>query len=243
MRVTRPEGATPGSPQLRLIRGGGDSDRPRPSSDESRRARAADSASSPTTGPGWRRWLAPATGALAAAAAVAVIVSAAEAPPADSAGGGTADARHSAERDDDPAAQPTTRRKGGVQVGFFVEHNGQVRRGGDGETVHPGDALQFTYSAQRDGYLAIISRDGAGTGSIYHADGDRAAPVSVGYDVTLPHSVVLDDVLGAETLYLVSCAGPASIEPVRAAAQAGPAVPEAPPSCIIDVLTIDKRGR
>jgi predicted anti-sigma-YlaC factor YlaD len=37
-----------------------------------------------------------------------------------------------------------TRLKGGPRLGFFVKHGTAIRSGGPGETIEPGDGLQFT---------------------------------------------------------------------------------------------------
>ena len=142
-----------------------------------------------------------------------------------------------------PIVDENTRIKGGqARVVFYVARDGQVRLGGPHEVVHPGDSLQFVYTAGESGYLAILSRDGAGAGSIYFSDRDRAAAIEPGDGVRLPHSVTLDSTLGPETIYVLSCDHPAVLEPLRSAlAGDGERAIDAPAGCSISTLHIDKR--
>jgi hypothetical protein len=107
------------------------------------------------------------------------------------------------------------RLKGGATLGYHVKHDGIVREGTAGEALAPGDAVQFSYSANRSGHLAVFSVDGAKRASTYWPRGERATPVTLGRDVSLPESIVLDDVLGPETIYALLCAEPVLVEPIR----------------------------
>ena len=98
---------------------------------------------------------------------------------------------------------------------MFVDHDGQTRPGGPGEIVHPGDVLSFASTSTEAGFLAILSRDGASTGSVYVAEGGRAIAVEPGSAARLPQAVKLDDVLGPETLFVVGCDHPVAVEPLR----------------------------
>lgn len=132
---------------------------------------------------------------------------------------------------------PDTRTKGKPAIGFYVKHGDAVRKGGPGDVVFPGDALDFAASCDRPAYLAILSRDGAGTVSVYYPDGPNAAPVAAGHDQLLPLSVVLDGVLGHEQLYGAFCDRPIAVEPLAAAVR-GAAWPA---GCVVDTLAIEKR--
>lgn len=133
------------------------------------------------------------------------------------------------------------RTKGAIAVALHVEHDGRARPAADGARVHPGDILHFSYTASRPGHLAIVSRDGAGTGSIYLSDGDRAAAITPGSEVAAPTSVVLDDVLGGETLYFLMCHEAIALEPVRRGLEQSAADPVVP-GCVIQSMTIEKRA-
>src|SRR6185295_14637782 len=88
---------------------------------------------------------------------------------------------------------------------FFVQHQGRVRAGADGEIVAPGDALRFVYSAGRPLYLAIAGVDAAGRIDLYHASKAREP---AGSEVALPSAVQLDDRLGEERFHALFCDEP-----------------------------------
>ena len=113
-------------------------------------------------------------------------------------------------------------------------------RAGAGDVVHPGDQLQLTYSSEERGFIAVLSRAGAGAASVYFPAGARAAwPAPPGRDQRLPASTVLDRALGRETIYALHCAEPIAIEPVRRRLAAGAAA--FPPSCTVEEIPLDKR--
>jgi hypothetical protein len=133
---------------------------------------------------------------------------------------------------------PATQIKGKPSIGFFVKHRGVVRRGGPGEVVAPGDALNFTASVDHPSYLAILSRDGAQAMTAYYPAGAIAAPLPAGRDQVLPLAVVLDGVLGLERLHGVFCDWPAGVAQLVDAVSHELALPG---GCVADLLTIDKR--
>jgi hypothetical protein len=139
----------------------------------------------------------------------------------------------------DSAGPGSERVKGSAHIAVFVVRNGVARAAAPGEIVHPGDALQITYTAAAPGHLAILSRDGAGVGSIYFDDAGRAAAIAPGQDVSLPHSIVLDDTLGRETLYALFCARAVELEPLRQSLERAPLTP--PEGCRAEALALEKR--
>ncbi|MDI3287506.1 DUF4384 domain-containing protein [Polyangium sp. 15x6] len=142
---------------------------------------------------------------------------------------------------DDPE-EPGTRIKGRPRVGFYVKHGAAVTPGAAGESVYPGDTLQFTYTMQRDdAYFALISVDGARKASVYYPSAPRAVRITRGNDVPLDQSTVLDDVLGAETTYALFCADPIELEPLRVAFEAAPDSPPIPAGCEVDRVSFVKR--
>jgi hypothetical protein len=132
-----------------------------------------------------------------------------------------------------------TRVKGSARLGFYVKRGDAVFRGGQGESLKPGDALEFSYSAPSAGYLAVLSVDGGGHASIYFPTGARAEAVKPGPQL-LPLSTTLDAVLGRETLYALWCDAPAELEPIRRSVESAPAAPAAP-GCSVETLQVDKR--
>ncbi|KYG02418.1 hypothetical protein BE21_05215, partial [Sorangium cellulosum] len=175
------------------------------------------------------------TAALGAAAVLAVALNVGVQPPDDP-------------RGDDRAARPPpaeqgARIKGGSgRIGFYVARGDALAPGGPGEVVHPNDRLQFTYSTVDAGFFALLSVDGARKASVYFPAGDVAAPIEPGEQVPLPSSVVLDETLGAETVYGLFCESPVALEPLRAALEAAPERPPAPEGCRVDRVSLDKRA-
>lgn len=146
----------------------------------------------------------------------------------------------------DPGAQASgavtgsERVKGSARITVFVVRNGVARAAAPGEVVHPGDTLQITYTAAEPAHLAVLSRDGAGVASIYFDHLGRAAAITPGRDVPLPHSIVLDHVLGRETLYALFCARAVELAPARRSLEAGALA--APAGCRMEELVIEKRA-
>src|SRR2546422_342701 len=81
----------------------------------------------------------------------------------------------------------------GFALAMYVEHGGEVQRAGPGETVAAGDAVRFAVTAPQPAYLAVLSIDPLGKGSIYFPSGARAERVQAGVDVALPLGTRLDD--------------------------------------------------
>ena len=134
-----------------------------------------------------------------------------------------------------------TRLKGSAHLSLFVSHGGQVRPAGPGDIVAPGDQLQLTYTAARATYLAVLSVDGARQASVYFPDdAPRAWRAEPGADVPLPRSTILDEVLGRETLYLLTCDKAVELAPLLATLAAGRA-PSAH-GCSIETVELEKRA-
>jgi len=117
----------------------------------------------------------------------------------------------------------TTRTKGHPVLGFFVEHDGVVRRGSTGEHVRPGDRIEMFTTAHEPAWLAVTSTDGAGLHSNYVTP--RA--IAAGVEQVVPQSITLDDTVGAEVIEGVFC--DAEFE-----------VPTPPADCVRDRFTIFK---
>lgn len=96
------------------------------------------------------------------------------------------------------------RTKGHAHLGFFVSHDGSVRRGAPGERVVPGDRIELATSSREPGWLTVTSVDGAGVHSVYVPTRAFAA----GSDQVLPFAIELDDALGLETVTATFCPMP-----------------------------------
>jgi hypothetical protein len=131
----------------------------------------------------------------------------------------------------EPQEQQTTqavevgRSKGNASIGYYIKRNSQVTRGMDGARLHPYDAIRFTYSSSKPKHLVIVSRDGAGTTSVYYANGSSSAAVSAGRDVAISESVVLDTTLGDEVVYGFFCEGPTLVSEITRALKEDPEAP------------------
>lgn len=173
-------------------------------------------------------WRAPARGAALALAAAAVWLVWARAGKGPS-----------------PSREDDLRSKGSARLGLFVKSGDRVRRGTDGEVVAPGDTLRFAVTAAADRWVAVLSRDGGGTASLYVPAGGPGTPmiaVTAGRDVPLPEGLELDGVLGREDLVGVFCDRPVPTGDLLRDLKATGAV-HPPAGCAIDRLTIEKRER
>lgn len=111
-----------------------------------------------------------------------------------------------------------------------------------GDAIYPGDSLQAGYTAPRDGFGAVLSRDGAGTAAAYvPPDGGAMVPLPAGALRPFPGSTILDDVLGGERIAIVWCEAAHPIEPLLAALRAGRAL-AVPDGCAVREVTLDKRA-
>lgn len=148
-------------------------------------------------------------------------------------------------------APETTTAKGEQALRFFVRHRGQVREGRPGERLEPNDQLRFALTPRSvDGrYAAVFSRDSAGKATVYFPERPTAsskfARVPETEDGLLPYSIRLDDVLGAETLYLLLCRDPLALEPIRLKIEKGNTsqpnwVRLLPSSCTVEIHSIEK---
>jgi hypothetical protein len=100
-----------------------------------------------------------------------------------------------------PTPPPELAYKGGPALTVYARRGEQVFVVHDGETLRPGDELRFVVTAAGQGYVLVVSLDGAGQASVYHPfAGSRSVAVGAGR-VELPGSVKLDRALGRERLY------------------------------------------
>src|SRR4051794_30339952 len=76
-----------------------------------------------------------------------------------------------------------TRSKGAPRLGFFIKRDEHVTRGVSGVSVHAGDLLRFTYSSERDVYLALLNVDAAGASVYYPSTTSTAARIHAGTEV------------------------------------------------------------
>jgi hypothetical protein len=139
-------------------------------------------------------------------------------------------------------SSPGTRAKGAEPFELYIRHGGEIRKAGARERVYAQDQLQFTYTADDTGYVAVLSRDGAGTVSVYFPDsGDTTWPATPGRDRLLPRSTILDHVSGHERVFALHCRAPVALAPLRnELAQQGSL--HAPSGCNMRSIELDKEA-
>ncbi len=109
-----------------------------------------------------------------------------------------------------------------------------------GDVIHVGDSIQVGYTSDRDGFGALISRDGAAAVTAYvPSDGTTLAPLPAGIDREFPQSTILDTVVGTEVLYVVWCPTAQPLAPLLLEVTRG-ALGEHP-GCQIRTLALEKR--
>jgi hypothetical protein len=118
------------------------------------------------------------------------------------------------------------RTKGGPQIAFYVKHGEKVRRGIDGETVAPKDAIRFAYTTDRAYHLAVFSLDPKGRASVYYPNEAATRSESPGADVALPLSTVLDDSLGRERIWALFCERPIELAAIKSAIESSRSPPK-----------------
>ena len=111
-----------------------------------------------------------------------------------------------------------------------------------GDRVAPGDSLQAAYTATRDGFGAVLARDGSGATSAYvPARGDAMVALPAGTLKSFPGSTILDEVVGAQVVEIVWCDAARPLAPLLAELRATSSV-TAPPGCTVDRVELEVRG-
>lgn len=107
-----------------------------------------------------------------------------------------------------PQPEIVVRTKGTVGFDVLVERNGVVRRAVPNEELRAGDHLRFEVDLTEEAHVMIVGVEA--NGALYNAfPATTSVAVSremaKGQDQVLPGAVELDETLGKESLYLVSC--------------------------------------
>jgi hypothetical protein len=69
--------------------------------------------------------------------------------------------------------------------------------------LYPHDDVRFTVKGIASGFIAVLSRDGRGTITVYYPFGGQAAAPYDESQHALPRAIKLDDTLGPEDLYVL----------------------------------------
>ncbi len=145
----------------------------------------------------WRRWFMPIFAAVAALFLVTVFF---------------------------PRADDEVTVKGAIALSAFRQGaDGAVHELQPGEVVRPGDRLRFSVKASEDGFLAVLSRDGAGHPSVYFPFGGATAAPHRAAQPLLAEAVQLDAVLGPERVWAIFGKTSFELEPLVVQVKAGEA--------------------
>ena len=110
-----------------------------------------------------------------------------------------------------------------------------------GDHVRPGDSLQAAYTSTRDGFGAVLARDGSGAASAYvPADGAAMVALPQGTLRSYPGSTILDEVVGAQAVVIVWCETAQPIAPLLGELRASGQV-TAPAGCTVDRIELEVR--
>ena len=117
-----------------------------------------------------------------------------------------------------PPSQRERLKGTGLGLSMFVQasQGTEVRRVGPGELVQAGAAVRFAVTSPGKAWVAVLSVDPLGKGSVYFPAGARAEPVAGGVEVPLPLATRLDATGGEERLLGLFCSSAIELEPVRA---------------------------
>jgi len=110
-----------------------------------------------------------------------------------------------------------------------------------GDRVRPGDSLQAAYTSTRDGFGAVLARDGSGAASAYvPADASAMVPLPPGTLRSYPGSTILDEVTGAQVVVIMWCETAQPIAPLLGELRATGRV-TAPAGCSVERIELEVR--
>jgi hypothetical protein len=111
-----------------------------------------------------------------------------------------------------------------------------------GDVVRTGESLQAAYTADRDGFGAVLALDGAGAANAYvPARGDVMVGLPAGVERSFPASTTLDQVTGPERIILLWCRTALPLAPLLGELRTtGDVV--SPAGCRVRRVVLDKRA-
>ncbi|QRN97211.1 DUF4384 domain-containing protein [Archangium violaceum] len=128
------------------------------------------------------------------------------------------------------APGPEYAAKGSLVLGVYRNQAGGGVPVGPGETLGEGESIQFDVKADASGYVAVLSRDGAGRVTVYYPYGGDAAVAYVPGRSLLPGAIELDGTPGTEALYALFSPEPftlgAAVKALESGAPLEPALPQ-----------------
>jgi hypothetical protein len=113
--------------------------------------------------------------------------------------------------------------KGGVGLGFYVAHQGEIQKGHDRINLAPGDDLQFVYSVDRERFLLLFGLESDGTFTVYFPHGgSRSAQVETGKNQRLPQAIRWQPRSPYERFYAIFSGEPIPLAEVQTAVKSLP---------------------
>lgn len=142
-----------------------------------------------------------------------------------------------------PANDPSgTREKGGAILHVFRQVGESAREAQSGDFFSPGDRLRFVIDLPARAQIRVIGIEPSG--ALYVAwPQDRAVSTifAAGRGLALPGAVALDEGVGKETLYLVSCP-PSQDDPDTLCTSAGAeSAPKCRSGCALSSFVLNKK--
>jgi hypothetical protein len=142
-----------------------------------------------------------------------------------------------------PEVDPSeTREKGGAILHVFRQVGESAREAQSGDSFSPGDRLRFVVDLPVRAQLTVIGIEPNGT--LYVAwPQDRAVPriYAAGSGIALPGAVIVDESVGKETLYLVSCSPPQADPDSLCTSGGAGAVPQCRSGCALSAFVLHKK--
>ena len=145
-------------------------------------------------------------------------------------------------RTTDPPDPAMTREKGGMALHVFR----QVGQGSSevisGDTFRPGDRIRFVVDLDRSGLINVLGVESGGALYVAWPQGQGNAVVyGEGKGQALPGAVVLDESVGRETLYLVSCPESVGTPAARCKSTDTATQPSCPAGCSLSPYVLNKK--
>lgn len=130
------------------------------------------------------------------------------------------------------AGPPEYAAKGGPVLEVYRKQGDSAVPVRPGDTLGAGETIQFDVKAGASGYVAVLSRDGAGHVTVYYPyGGDAAAAYTPGQSL-LPGAIELDGTPGAESLYALYSPEPFTLSEAVKALESGTPLERALPPAV-----------
>lgn len=140
-----------------------------------------------------------------------------------------------------PGDETRTKGAGGPQLMLAAGPREHVAPVSSGDRVRPGDSVQAVYTATRDGFGAVLARDGRRSTATYvPAAGDAMVALPAGTQRSFPGSTILDEVTGPQVVVIVWCEVRRPLAPMLGELDATGSI-TAPAGCTVDRVELDVR--